>query len=94
MRSTSICRRELFYRSLDGHQVMAVPVTTTPRFSVGKPTRLFEGRFRAQFSAAANYDVSPDGQRFLMVTGSDEAPRQINVALNWLEDVKRRVATK
>jgi len=42
----------------------------------------------------ANYDVSPDGQRFLMVkptTAQEAAPTQINVVLNWFEELKQRV---
>ena len=39
------------------------------------------------------YDVSADGQRFLMVKDVDEASAatQINVVLNWFEELKRRV---
>jgi hypothetical protein len=41
----------------------------------------------------ANYDVPPDGQRFLMNKAKDQksAPTQINVVLNWFEELKRRV---
>jgi hypothetical protein len=42
----------------------------------------------------ANYDVSRDGQRFLMLKPSEQAqaaPTQINVVLNWFEELKRRV---
>jgi hypothetical protein len=38
--------------------------------------------------------VSPDGQRFLMlkpVESAEVAPTQINVVLNWFEELKRRV---
>jgi hypothetical protein len=40
-----------------------------------------------------NYDVSPDGQRFLMLKAPEEttAPTQIKVVLNWFEELKRRV---
>jgi predicted Ser/Thr protein kinase len=43
---------------------------------------------------AVNPFFSPDGQRFLMVKASesaDAAPTQINVVLNWFEELKRRV---
>jgi len=38
-------------------------------------------------------DVTPDGQRFLMIqsAGSPEAQTQIHVVLNWFEELKRRV---
>ncbi len=44
---------------------------------------------------AAFYDVTPDGQRFLMVqvTESEQAATQINVVLNWFEELKQRVPT-
>ena len=45
---------------------------------------------------AAFYDVTPDGQRFLMLkTGGPEesAATQINVVLNWFEELKQRVPT-
>ena len=43
-----------------------MPVQTAPNFSAGTPTKLFDGPY---FTAFANrtYDVSPDGQRFLMI---------------------------
>ena len=46
--------------------------------------------------AVANYDVSPDGQRFpvLKPVEQKEAPlTQINVVLNWSEELKRLVPT-
>ncbi len=84
--------RELFYRS--GNRMMAVDIVAQPSLSVGKPRVLFEGQYEPTLLATANYDVSPDGQRFLMLkasAGKDEAPTQINVVLNWFEELKRRV---
>jgi serine/threonine-protein kinase len=86
--------RELFYRS--GDKMMAVEITTQPGFSAGKPRVLFEGKYLPTPITFANYDVSPDGQRFLMLKASDQAaaaPTQINVVLNWFEELKRRVPT-
>jgi Tol biopolymer transport system component len=84
--------RELFYRS--GNKMMVVEITTQPSFAFGSPRMLFE---REQYMPAVgpysypfpNYDVSPDGQRFLMIT--KESKPQINVVLNWFEELKRRV---
>jgi eukaryotic-like serine/threonine-protein kinase len=86
--------RELFYRS--GDKMMAVDVTTQPSFSVGKPRMLFEGPYMPTPSTFPDYDVSPDGQRFLMLKPVEQtgaAPTQINVVLNWFEELKRRVPT-
>jgi hypothetical protein len=73
--------------------MMAVEVTTQPSFSAGTPKALFEGRYQLS-PILNNYDVSPDGQRFLMLKPSETreaAPTQINVVLNWFEELKRRV---
>jgi serine/threonine-protein kinase len=86
--------RELFYRS--GNKIMAVDVTTQPGFAAGTPRKLFEGPYLPSPLTNPNYDVSPDGQRFLMLKPSESAeaaPTQINVVLNWFEELKRRVPT-
>ncbi len=84
--------RELFFRS--GDKMMAVDIATQPRFSAGRPRVLFEGPYIPTPYTFPNYDVSPDGQRFLMLKPSDQgAPTQIIVVLNWFEDLKRRVPT-
>ncbi len=59
--------RELFYRS--GDKMMAAETTTQSRFSAGKPKVLFAGQYQPSQNAApnANYDISLDGQRFLMI---------------------------
>jgi len=38
-----------------------------------------------------NYDVSPDGQRFLMIKASEQgsATTQLNVVLNWSDEHHR-----
>jgi serine/threonine-protein kinase len=85
--------RELFYRS--GDKMMAVDIATQPSFASGKPRMLFEGQYSPAPGTTPNYDVSPDGQRFLMIKPSEagEAPTQINVVLNWFEELKQRVPT-
>lgn len=85
--------RELFYRS--GGKMMAVDVATQPSFTAGKPRVLFEGPYLPTPLTSANYDVSPDGQRFLMLkpNESTEAPTQISVVLNWFEELKQKIPT-
>ena len=75
--------------------MMAVDITTQPRFSSGKPRELFAGEYLEQGQAGIQYDVSPDGLRFLTVKASEPATSatQINVVLNWSEELKRRVPT-
>jgi eukaryotic-like serine/threonine-protein kinase len=86
--------RELFYRS--GDKMMAVDISTQPGFAAGKPRMLFEGRYESPPFPIANYDVSPDGQRFLMLKPSEleqAAQTQINLVLNWFEELKQKVPT-
>jgi hypothetical protein len=77
--------------------MMAVDVAAHPAFSAGKPRMLFEGQFAPSATPSdRNYDMSPDGQRFLMVkTLEQEQPiAQINIVLNWFEELKRKVPTE
>jgi Tol biopolymer transport system component len=84
---------ELFYRN--GDKMMAVDIATQSGFAAGKPRMLFDGRYELPPFPIADYDVSPDGQRFLMLKPSEEeaAPTQINVVLNWFEELKQKVPT-
>jgi Tol biopolymer transport system component/predicted Ser/Thr protein kinase len=83
--------RELFYRS--GNKMMAVDITVQPGFTVGKPRVLFEGSYVPTPATIPNYDVSPDGQRFLIVKEDQQAKNltQINVVLNWFEELRQKV---
>ncbi len=81
--------RELFYRS--GNKVMAISVQTQPAFVSERPRLLFE----TSPAILPAFDVAPDDQRFLMVKVSEkELPAaQINVVLNWFEELKQKVPT-
>jgi serine/threonine-protein kinase len=86
--------RELFYRT--GDKMVAVDIATESSFSAGKPRMLFELQYVPTPATLPNYDVSPDGQRFLMlkpVEQAQAAPTQINVVLNWFEELKQKVPT-
>ncbi|MEE8162164.1 MAG: protein kinase, partial [Acidobacteriota bacterium] len=85
---------ELFYRS--GSRMMVVPVQTDPTFRAGRPEILFEGRYVTSriMRSIPYYDISPDGQRFLMIKAVEGSTGQINVVLNWFEELKRLVPTE
>ena len=86
--------RELFYRSRD--KMMAVDIATQPSLSAGKPRMLFSsGLYLPGPNGFHFYDVSPDGQRFLMIKQSEEAAAltQIVVVQNWFEELKQKVPT-
>jgi len=83
---------ELFYRA--GNKMMAVPVDTGVRFVAGKGAELFEGMYWTNSMAGVpngSFDVSVDGKRFLMIKPAAlHPPTQINVVVNWFEDLKRK----
>ena len=73
---------------------MSVEVTSQPSFAAGKPRMLFAGRYEPAPLTNPNYAVSPDGQRFLMLKPAEhaeDAPTQINIVLNWFEELNRLV---
>jgi len=82
--------QELFYRN--GEAMMVVGIKTEPTFTGGSPVVLFTGRYTSGLPVA-NYDISPDGQRFLMIKEAEGSTAQINVLLNWFEELKRLVPT-
>ncbi len=76
--------------------VMAVTVGTNPGFTAGKPTMLFSGNY-VRTIPIRNFDVSPDGQHFVMVKPVMEAQLPIttmSLVVNWTEELKARVLTK
>ncbi len=92
--------RELFYDGLPDGAMMAVSIGDTATFSYGNPTRLFATStvYNRSPAAGRTYDVSPDAQKFLMIKDATETSRRstanLVVVLNWLDELRERVATK
>ena len=89
--------KELFYVGAD-RSLWRVPVEVSgATWNAGTPTKLFDGRYFSAGTAGRTYDVSPDGQRFLMIKapGADAgvAAPAIIVVQHWDEELKRLVAT-
>ena len=89
--------RRLFY--LDADAIKAVQVKTEPTFSASKPKILFRGNYVTDSRENPEWDISPNGKRFLMIksvaaTDDDseaQIGRKITVVLNWDEELKDRV---
>jgi serine/threonine-protein kinase len=83
--------RELFYRAANG-DVVAVPVRTESTFSAGTPAVLFSGSGYQATNSHRQYDVTPDGERFLFLrrVGTSQESRLILVQ-SFLEELKRLV---
>jgi Tol biopolymer transport system component len=88
---------ELYYRQ--GDTMMVVSVTTQPKLTLSKPRALWQGKYTEGTSTmcgepgatSTNYDVTADGERFLMIQekADDAVARQVNVVLGWAEELKR-----
>ena len=88
--------RELYYRY--GNQMMAVVVGTGRTFTVSKPQVLWEGQYLAGVGSScgmagptsANYDVSADGERFLMIEDKSQNVecKLLRVVSNWSTELK------
>jgi serine/threonine-protein kinase len=76
--------KEIFYNSLNGTSVFAVKVKTTPKFEADAPKLLFHTEAGNNGGTAASFDVTPDGNRFLVITVAQAplAPK-ITVVVNW-----------
>jgi serine/threonine-protein kinase len=93
--------KELFYRNPSGDAMMVVDIETEPVFEAGIPKELFRGPY--YYYMGHNWDIHPDGKRFLMVKqperlaeeSTEESaatePRKIIVVTNWFEELKERV---
>jgi eukaryotic-like serine/threonine-protein kinase len=81
--------QELFYRN--GEKWMVATVHTAGEFSAETPRLLFEKYFINV--PGLSHAVSSDGKRQIMIQPSepDNNPKQLNVVLNWMEELKRRV---
>jgi Tol biopolymer transport system component len=93
---------ELFYMAprTDSNALMTVAVDSGTTFRPGAPELLFEGRYWDAGGGNAGpgtFDVSRDGQRFLMIRDADEGrgteEPEIVIVQNWFEELKRLVPT-
>jgi eukaryotic-like serine/threonine-protein kinase len=87
---------ELFYVAPDGALMTARVNPRGGRWSSARPAKILEGRYATGgLRDRRNYDVSADGQRFLLVKepANQDAP-QIIVVQNWTEELRRLVPTK
>ena len=79
--------REIFFR--EGQKMMVAEVATEPTVSISKPRTLFEGLYEVM-DGPINYDVTPDGRRFLMVKMErSEAPTELRVVTGWGRELRK-----
>jgi len=76
---------EIFYRR--GGKLMAAAITREPELAFEPPVELFEGPYTLDLMGHQRWDVTPDGERFLMVESSDDF--RIVVVQNWFAELER-----
>jgi serine/threonine-protein kinase len=82
--------RELFFWSFSEQAIVAVKIRTDPAFSAGNAEILFRGPYLN--GNGRQFDISPDGERFLMVRlGREPGSAEIHVVVNWFDELKRLV---
>jgi eukaryotic-like serine/threonine-protein kinase len=79
--------KELFYVSLD-RKIVSVSVKTGPAFEAGMPAPLFASTI-AVGSILTQYDITPDGKRFLISESNERGSASVTLQLNWPATVKR-----
>ena len=87
---------ELFYRpsppGAAGFSLFSIELTTEPRFAFTTERSVPAGDFVVE-GGSRYYDITPDGQALLVVVRANEdaAYAQLNVVLNWFEELEARV---
>jgi serine/threonine-protein kinase len=83
--------KELFY--LDGESNMiSVPILPGTTFQTGEQAILFPASRYQSNPFSRDYDVTPDGQRFVMIRGESDAAVHVVVVFNFLEELKQKMA--
>jgi serine/threonine-protein kinase len=77
----------LFYRN--GRDLIAATYSTTPSFTISSRRTLFNANYELHLFHP-NYDVTPDGKRFIMIKPANEEA-QVVVVVNWREELRQRL---
>ena len=81
--------RVLFYAAPDHRSIMRVAIDWTPTVKVGPPVRLFTMAQAGAWSLrGVMYDVTPDGERFLVNVPAGQPESKIMVVQNWAVGLK------
>ena len=84
---------ELYYQQNGGEQLWKVRVETEPEVTIGDPELIVQGPFLASASSGRSYDITDDGERFLMVRLDPEARvvDELVVVQNWTSELDQLI---
>ena len=90
--------RELFYRTEDQRIMVVNYIVKGESFVADKPRAWF-GKQLANLGVGVNFDISPDGKRFVALMPAEspeprETQNHVTLVVNFLDDVRRRVAAQ
>ena len=95
----SIPNVDFHHGLLERGTMMVVAIDTEPTLTAGNPEVVFEGDYYDGWGGR-RYDLSPDGQRFLMIKAdattddsSVSAVHEIILVQNWFAELRRLVPT-
>ncbi len=87
--------KELFYIGVDGSLLQVSVETKGATWNSRAPIKLFERRYFVGANSGRSYDVSLDGQRFLMIKGpGTDASAAVILVQHWDTELKRLAPTK
>src|SRR5262249_42924331 len=89
---------ELYFRTDDQRIMVASFSVTGETFAAQKP-RIWFGRQLANVGLTPNFDLAPDGKRFVALMSADaaaprEAQNHVTIVVNFFEELKPLVPTK
>ncbi len=67
--------------------MIAVEVTAGDRMTASRPRELFSGSYMATANKL-DYDVAADGRFVMIKTPDEDWPREIDVVLNWFQELE------
>ena len=76
---------------------MTVNIRTQPALTFSDTVTLSIPGMVAGPAGARNYDITPDGKRFIVVLNANQAQsenrttQQIQIVTNWFEELKQRI---
>jgi serine/threonine-protein kinase len=91
-------RHELFYRAEDQRIMVANYTVNGESFLADKP-RVWFGKQLANLGTGGNFDLAPDGKRFVVLMPAEgpeprETQSHVTLVVNFFDEIRRRVAAQ
>jgi Tol biopolymer transport system component len=82
--------KAIFYMVIGSSRVLEAQVNGSgPTFEVGESKVLFDAENMSPNIASSQYDVTSDGQRFIIITTGDQESFSLTLVQNWMSQLKK-----